>query len=517
MALQFYLTDAGRQASIDAENLSVDIKITEIAVGDGKYDPQANASSMTALQNEVARYPTNGGGKQNETLRLIASIDSTVTLNAFEIGLCLEDGTLFMVASTTGSNPLLVLVNEITTIVTFGIKLSDIQANIAVDIDANSPIAVTLMNEHLAHENPHPQYALISALNTLLEQYALDVDVTQAIDYLTNLLQIHKQATNPHPQYLLASTFGVHLPMAANVNTTPIDDLHNVLGWNGENGTFVTVSGTVDWGKSKSGTQSFKPFRAYGQFMLVLDVTTADEYRATIKIYNKNNVLVQTLNNAIYYRGGAKTSTEKYVFVLGEGGYAEIEWYVRAGYKKKADMSLSIYVDDRVKRFSPVGYTSVVDGSNINNSSGVETEDGYEIYPEYEWFYYSDAEANYIQLSSTSTLENSVENIPSYHRDKFSSNIDDELWVLIEVGTQTVETPENDYSAAQVEVLRATVDENGDIVIGIPFNMRTVNAPNNETLVYTVGYYTSEVSKELSEDFPSGALLGLNKIYVGTI
>lgn len=64
-------------------------------------------------------------------------------------------------------------------------------------------------------------------------------------------------------------------------------------------------------------------------------------------------------------------------------------------------------------------------------------------------------------------------------------------------------------------MVRAATDSKGDIVLGIPFEMRTVNTPNNETLVYTVAYYSKEVSKLSKDtDFPTDSLNGKHTIYV---
>ncbi len=338
--------------------------------------------------------------------------------------------------------------------------------------------------------------------------------LSQAIDLVSGNLQQHKDAKNPHPQYLLATTFGLDLPMTANA-TTLIDDEHNIFGWDGSGGATIFQTGTISWHNSRSGTIQFKPFRAFGQFLFNAYVTTADEYRFTFKIYDAKDDLIQTIDSAIYYSGGYNSKQEKYVFVLPQRERVEIDWYIRAGGTKKTDFKAAIYVDDRPVTFSPVGYTSVANSSNDSGTSTEIVDEGYEVYPNYTWFYYRSTSAQYIELSELSTLDSPVLNVPHFHRTNFTNLLNTELWVIVEVARQMVELPTSDYTAVDVQVLRALTDDNGDVVIDIPFAMRNVETLNNEKLVYTVGYYASEVTKNLSDaSFPANYISGLRTIYV---
>lgn len=60
MALQFYMTEVGKNAAMDAENQGVTLLLDQIAVGAAKYNA-ANAKGSTSLKAELARYPLNGG------------------------------------------------------------------------------------------------------------------------------------------------------------------------------------------------------------------------------------------------------------------------------------------------------------------------------------------------------------------------------------------------------------------------------------------------------------------------
>ena len=142
---QFYLTNAGRAAAYKAETHSINVQITDVAFGTAKYNGQVAAPAKTALTTEVARFPLIGGGINNGVLRFTTIFTPTISADAFEIGLFLNDGTLFAVAAITGTEPLLQLVNGITGIITLGVALADIGSNVTVSVDANSPIAVVLM------------------------------------------------------------------------------------------------------------------------------------------------------------------------------------------------------------------------------------------------------------------------------------------------------------------------------------------------------------------------------------
>ena len=161
MAIQFYLTNVGRTAALDADVLGLNLNIKHIAVGSGKYNAATAAATKTALTTELERYLVNGGEIEpiTHTLRFTVSLNSSITADIYEIGLFDENNVLFAVASST-TTPLIQLINEVNSIITFGFTLTDVD-NITLLLDVNSPLAVQLMNEHTAHAHPHAQYKRI--------------------------------------------------------------------------------------------------------------------------------------------------------------------------------------------------------------------------------------------------------------------------------------------------------------------------------------------------------------------
>ena len=349
--------------------------------------------------------------------------------------------------------------------------------------------------------------AIEQRISALAAITATKAALDQSVSYLMAELGQHKTASNPHPQYLLASTFGVHLLMTANNQTTPIDDKHNVLGWNGVDGNWVLSTGTIDWGKSRSGSIEFSPFRAYGTFLLRSYISTADGYNINVRVLDENNNLIQAYPIASY-TGGAKTVEIKEVFNIPKNAKAIIDWSVRAGYVKKAALSIGLYVDDRVKVFTPVGLTSIVDNTDFSESNSSTTESDYSSFPNYQWFY-ADVSGRYFELSALSTLESPVNKIPHYNRSLFASNLNEDLFIVVQVAKQTIES---DYTPLDTQLLRAQTDESGNVVVSVPYAMRNIETPNAETLVYTFAYYADEISLN-GHTFPAGSLNGEQKIY----
>ncbi|MDF2417302.1 hypothetical protein GWP85_07205 [Acinetobacter beijerinckii] len=115
-------------------------------------------------------------------------------------------------------------------------------------------------------------------------------------------------------------------------------------------------------------------------------------------------------------------------------------------------------------------------------------------------------------LSASTTFATPESHTPHYHRALFATNPNTELWIVIEVGKQLVETP-SDYSDVEAKVIRGSTDVSGNIVIQIPFSMRTVATPNNETLIYRVAYYLAAVTKTLADPFPSGNIDGIHEFF----
>lgn len=176
--ITFTLTNAGLNAALNADTTGLTLSLTRIAIGGGKYTP---AATRTALQSEFSRYALSGGDVEpnSKTLRFSAVLESPITRQVFEIGLFTSTGVLFAVASTTGANPLILVTANISYVASFGMVLSEIPAgSVTVVTDPNAPLATTLIAQHVASANPHPQYP----------QYSNFVDIINALQTRINRL-----------------------------------------------------------------------------------------------------------------------------------------------------------------------------------------------------------------------------------------------------------------------------------------------------------------------------------------
>jgi len=195
--ITFTLTNAGLNAALDADANGLTLSLTQIGIGSGQYTPDA---TETALDTEIARYPLSGGDIEpnSKTLRFSATLESVTTQQAFEVGLFTSTGVLFAVASTTGIDPLILVTANIAFVGSFGLVLSDIPAgSVTVVTDPNAALAVVLMAQHVAAENPHPQYAMKAAFDSHVAQNALEhsnlLTMIQAVNQRVANLEIREE------------------------------------------------------------------------------------------------------------------------------------------------------------------------------------------------------------------------------------------------------------------------------------------------------------------------------------
>ena len=153
----FKITNAGKNAMLDAQNNGITLRLTHVALGTGKYTPNGN---KTALAGELQRWVITSGGIEpaTHTVRFSSSITSAQELTAYEIGVFTDTGVLFAVASST-TDPLVKIYPDITFIASFGLSLDDFDVSkITVSQDNEGALSIALMQQHLASPDPHPQY-----------------------------------------------------------------------------------------------------------------------------------------------------------------------------------------------------------------------------------------------------------------------------------------------------------------------------------------------------------------------
>ena len=92
------ITDAGRQAAIDANNMGLTVRMTRIAVGTGQYVPTA---AQTTLQTQVAVADIAAGLAIGTDQVQVSARFTAGAWDAYELGVFLFDGTLFAVGSSS--------------------------------------------------------------------------------------------------------------------------------------------------------------------------------------------------------------------------------------------------------------------------------------------------------------------------------------------------------------------------------------------------------------------------------
>ncbi len=519
--VKLIITKAGIEAALNAEVNGILIELDKVKFSTANFTSVMN-DPRTTLPNVVYESAIAAGGTSigQNTLRCHAVVDSPTLLSIASVGLFTRDGILFAVASAP-TGELLKILPKISFVMSFGMTLqAALLDNIKVVVDPSAALAASLIYQHEKHIDPHPQYATdldVLALAAAVEERVVKLQeilatktaLEQSISYLMSELGLHKNANNPHPQYLLASTFGVQILMNATLNTV-IKPENRVYNWNGESGDANFGVGSVSWWKRHNETITFRPYRSFGKFLLYVNFQPQGDGEMWVRTYNKNKQLLKDVKVANIHRAAYHQYEDpiKHVFELPEEGYAEIQYSMYVWNKHKGSADGSIYVEDRVKRFVPVSYSSIVDGSGFVKGGSEVEETDYSAFPAFEWFYYEMSNSKYLQVP-LGTLAAPVNEVPHFHR-KVLTAVDTELWVLVEVGKQA---PGGAYMPVEQQLLRAGSDKAGVAITQIPLSMRDIAVLADERMVFKVAYYTNAKTAKLGV-FPNDSVGGIHTNYV---
>lgn len=187
----FKITEAGKQAALNGGSTALSLRLSHIAIGTSRYSA---TGSETALKAEAKRVNIVSGGVEvnSHTLRFSASITNDTQVGVYEVGLFTDAGVLFAIASSS-TDPFFVVYPSITFVGAFGLSLGEVSAsNVSVSTDPNGALAITIMENHLAAPDPHPQYEKQSDADSWRDDHLI---VTK----------------DPHPQYLNNARFNLLL------------------------------------------------------------------------------------------------------------------------------------------------------------------------------------------------------------------------------------------------------------------------------------------------------------------
>ena len=158
------ITDAGLAAAIVADNNELQLAITHVSLGTGKYDAQATGAGMTAMANRKETVAIGGGqvsgtGGFKMTCRFLSWEGTPYDASelAFWAGDPAAGGVLFAVHSHPSN--VLVQRNGLDYVATFVLQLTRVPAgSVTIVIDPDSAQALALIGDHESKLDPHPQY-----------------------------------------------------------------------------------------------------------------------------------------------------------------------------------------------------------------------------------------------------------------------------------------------------------------------------------------------------------------------
>ena len=194
------ITSAGLNAAIAANGAGLSLQLTHIALGSAKYDP---TGAETALVNRIETATIAPGSSAGAaTLVVLATFTgySGADYDLGEAGFFAGDpaagGVLFAVASRAGLRYSIrsAAVEAYTT--QFVLALSGVPSgSVNVTVDAAGNVAASLVANHIAAVNPHPQYVR-KAGDTMTGPLVLAADAAAAMQPVT-LQQMNNAAYIP--------------------------------------------------------------------------------------------------------------------------------------------------------------------------------------------------------------------------------------------------------------------------------------------------------------------------------
>ena len=167
MATVFHptITEVGKQAALNAAGNGLELALTHIGFGAGAYTPTGNE---TLMANQHAKVAIASGARATPTqVRISASWQSdTGNYPITEIGIY-AGNVLFAVYSTVTANLIGYKTAGVDFVFFYDFGLSALPSNsITVVADTNQSTALAALGSHIADDEAHPQYLLVTTFNT---------------------------------------------------------------------------------------------------------------------------------------------------------------------------------------------------------------------------------------------------------------------------------------------------------------------------------------------------------------
>lgn len=187
--IDFVVTKSGVNAVLDAKERGINLALGYAKIGRGKYTPNFDSNNLRSPLNESRAIISAGSIEHySKTLNFTLIMSHHAEQQISEIGLYTEDGALFAVAAS--STPFFTIYAGIDYTANFGLRLEQsISSNIEIKVDNQVGESTKILNHHLSHEDPHPQYH----------------------EYTHKILSEHLAHEDPHPQYALKTVVADHI------------------------------------------------------------------------------------------------------------------------------------------------------------------------------------------------------------------------------------------------------------------------------------------------------------------
>ncbi len=195
-SIRFTITDRGKNKALNASKNGLQLQLAKFVYGTGKQEASA---STRFLRKKVGEADIISGDveEQSHTLRFSVTLYANISTYINEIGLLDSDGELFAIASSNTSTILFELHPNIAFTASFGLSLDEFERDqITVVTDPDGALSVTLMQKHLAHSNPHPQYVR-KGLFDYFTKTTIQTLKTE-IGFNRQLIEAHAKDTNAH-------------------------------------------------------------------------------------------------------------------------------------------------------------------------------------------------------------------------------------------------------------------------------------------------------------------------------
>ena len=235
------ITSAGLAALVNAENNgTLPVKITKFGLGTGNYTPSADQTALQSKFKEITAL--SGGDVGDNTIHVTMSDTSSDAYTVNEVGVYLEDGTLFAVSSQpTGA--ILQKASGSQGLLSIDLVISGGTSGITVDGDTNffNPPATTQVSgvvklaslDDIKAGTDSKKAVTPSGVFNFVKTY-----VTEAIEALKTLLrkEIAAAALAAVPIGTVIYYLGTEIPdgylltNGASVSKTDFSDLYGVIG-----------------------------------------------------------------------------------------------------------------------------------------------------------------------------------------------------------------------------------------------------------------------------------------------